>query len=161
MTAATANPVSDAQRRAIFAAASRIGLSIEDVRALTPSGSISKLTFHQAGDLLKHLNAGTEHAHPRQAPRGPRRPKGVYAIATDAQRRKIESLRISLDWTVEGLNSWLSERTHVDGRPMTRVDSTADANAVIELLKVVLSKTLKAREGSPAEEASSDDETLF
>ncbi|MBN2563782.1 MAG: hypothetical protein JXQ75_22925, partial [Phycisphaerae bacterium] len=39
------------------------------------------------------------------------------------------------------LQEWLSGRHHADGRPMTRLDSTTDAQAVIELLKVVLTRT--------------------
>jgi hypothetical protein len=39
------------------------------------------------------------------------------------------------------LQAFLSERTHADGGPMTRLDSTADGKVVIELLKVVLSRS--------------------
>ncbi len=48
---------------------------------------------------------------------------------------------------------WLSERHHGDGRPMTRVDSSADSVAVIELLKAVLarSRIKTRRDGSTVE----------
>lgn len=94
----------------------------------------------QASDLLDRLNAGKQYEHPRKTVRGRRRPKGVYAMATDAQHRKIESLRIELGCTPNGLRDWLSERHYIDGRPMTRIDSTADGIAVIELLKSVLER---------------------
>jgi len=143
--------MTDGQRRALFAASRAHGMDRNALRAMTPVGSISALTFAQASDLLTRLNAGTPHAHPRKTPRGPRRPAGVYAIATAAQRRKIEALRIELGWTAAGLESWLSERSHVDGRPMTRVDSTRDASAVIELLKAVVSRTVHSREVGESE----------
>ena len=129
--------MSDAQRCAIFAAMTERGLNIDDVRALCPNRSISRLTFQEAGIVLNRLNAGTAYAHPRQRQHSPRRPKGVYRIATDAQRRKIESLRIQLGWTPEGLAEFLSERRYADGRKMSRVDSSGDASSVIELLKGV------------------------
>lgn len=137
-------PITAAQRRALFAAGRVRGLTIDDIRGMTPTGSISALTRGQASDLLEGLNRGTEYAHPRKrkSSRGrPRRPKGVYAIATEAQHRKIESLRIQLGWTTEGLRGWLSERHYADGRAMTNIDSTNDGRDVIELLKGVLERT--------------------
>ncbi len=38
-----AGPLTPAQRSALFAAAGRHGLSLDDVRALTPTGSVSAL----------------------------------------------------------------------------------------------------------------------
>jgi len=153
-------PMTPGQRRALFAAGRARGLDRDTLRALTPAGSISALSADQARELLQRLNAGTEYAHPKvsECPRGPRRPKGVYAIATAAQRGKIDALRIDLGWTPEGLNSWLSERTHVDGRRMTRVDSTRDANAVIELLKAVVSRTRRLSPDAQAHELATMDQ---
>jgi len=133
-------PITSSQRRAIFAAGKVKSLTIDDLRAMTPTGSISALTRGQASDLLNRLNAGTQYEHPRKTARGRRHPKGVYALATPAQHRKIESLRIQLGWTTEGLRGWMSERHFTDGRPMTQIDSTADGVAVIELLKGVLER---------------------
>lgn len=66
------------QRRALFAAARDRGLSIDDVRDMTPTGSISALTRAEASDLLDRINAGTDFdEHRRQRPRGPRRPKSL------------------------------------------------------------------------------------
>jgi hypothetical protein len=122
-------------------------MSIDDLRALTPAGSISAMTHRQASDLLNRLNARTEYEHPRKTKRGPRRPKGVYRLATDAQRAKVESLRMYLGWTPDRLSEWLGERHHKDGRPMTRIDSSIDAVAVIELLKAVLGRVQSRRGG--------------
>jgi hypothetical protein len=66
-------------------------------------------------------------------------------MATDAQHRKIDALRIDLGWSREKLQRWLSNRHHGDGRPMTSIDSSRDAQAVIELLKVVVARTADAK----------------
>jgi len=137
--------ITAAQRAALFAAGAARGLSIDDIRALTPAGSISMLSRAQASDLLDRMNSGTAYAHPRPVRRGPRRPKGVYRVRTPTQLAKIEALRVQLGWTAEGLAGWLSERHYVDGRPMTRIDSSADGVAVIELLKGVLKRTEAAQ----------------
>jgi hypothetical protein len=100
----TTGPITPAQRRALFAIGKARGLTVDDLRDLTPTGSISALTRDQASHLLDRLNAHTDHEHPRQSPRRPRRPKGVYAFASAAQRRKIEALRIDLDWSPQGLH---------------------------------------------------------
>lgn len=149
-----AEPISPGQRKALFAWAQAKGLGIDDLRALTPAGSISAMSHDQASALLQRLNAGSGYEHPRQAPRGPRRPKGVYRLATPAQRRKIESLRIELGWTPQGFEGWLSERHFGDGRAMTQIASSIDAIEVIELLKAVLSRTVdrpgQRNSGQPA-----------
>ncbi len=145
-SATTSESITPAQRRALFAAGKRRGMDIDALRSLTPRGSISALSRAEAARILTSLNCGTDHEHPRRSPRRPRRPAGVYAFASDAQRRKIQALRIDLGWTPEKFQEWLSERHHGDGRPMTRIDSTTDAQAVIELLKVVLSRTATRRD---------------
>jgi len=148
-------PLSADQRRAIFAAGKAHGLDIDDLRAMTPAGSISLLTRLQASRLIDRLNAGSENAYPKRRSRTPRRPKGIHAFATPSQLNKIKVLRIDLGWTPERLGEWLSKRHHDHGRPMATVgggayhlniDSTADASAVIELLKAVLAKTERARQ---------------
>ena len=70
----------------------------------------------------------------------------VFAIATPAQRNKIEALRIDLGWKPDGLAGFLHDRRHADGRRMTRIESTTDAAAVIELLKVVVAKSRQAQD---------------
>ena len=139
--ATTGEQITRSQCRALFAAGRRRGLDLDGLRSLTPGGSVSALSRTEAIRLLDSLNRGTAYEHPRRSPRRPRRPRGVFAIASDAQRRKIAALRIELGWTSEKLQEWLSERHHGDGRPMTSIDSSVDGAAVIELLKWVLSRT--------------------
>jgi hypothetical protein len=132
--AAEVERITPGQRTALFAIAKTRGFSIDDLRDATPLGSISALSRCEASALLDRLNVGTAYAHPRPSVRGPRRPKGVYAIRTPAQLRKIESLRIELGWTAAGLADFLAAKTFMDGRPMSRIDSTSDGAAVIQLL---------------------------
>jgi hypothetical protein len=47
--------LTDTQRRTIFALARNRGLDIDDVRGMTPQRSISKLTVHEAGQLIERL----------------------------------------------------------------------------------------------------------
>ena len=137
-------PLTAGQRRALFSAARARGLNVDDLRSMTPLGSISAMTRAQAAHLLTRLNAGTDHAHPRVQERAPRRPKGLYGLATAAQRRKVEALRIDLGWSTEGLAGFLSERHFIDGRRMDRIDSLTDASEVIELLKAVRGRSRPA-----------------
>jgi hypothetical protein len=152
--APVAKPITADQRRALFAIGRARNLDIDDLRALTPTGSISALTSVQASRLLDGLNAGTQYAHPRSSARRPRRPKGVYAFASAAQLRKVEALRIDLEWSPQKLQEWLSQRHHDDGRPMTRIDSTTDGQAVIELLKIVVTRTQARRRAGNNGEAT-------
>lgn len=156
-------PITPDQRRALFAAGKAHGLDIDDLRAMTPAGSISLLTRLQASRLIDRLNAGSENAYPKRRSCSPRRPKGVYALSSPQQRLKIHSLRIEIGWSPEHLGEWLSQRHHDHGRPMAtlrdgtytlNIDSTADASAVIELLKAVLAKTKRARERKDAQARS-------
>jgi hypothetical protein len=43
------------QRTMIFGIGKRIGFGIDDLRAMTPQGSISKLTVREAGELIDRL----------------------------------------------------------------------------------------------------------
>ena len=140
--------ITPGQRRALFAIARQRGMTIDDLRGMTPQGSISAITRRQAARLLSHLNAGTDYEHPRPKMRPRRRQlKGVYRFASEAQHRKIEALRIQLAWAEDKLQAWLAERHHPDGRPMTRIDSTSDGVSVIELLKGVLARSSRTDNG--------------
>lgn len=140
---ATANGglITAAQRRALFAAARARGMSTGDLRSMTPRGSISLLTWRQASDLLDTLNRGTDfQVDRRHRPRGPRRPKGVLAMVSAAQRRKIASLRIGLGWTQARLDEFLATRHYSHGGSMRDMLTSADGIEVIELLKGVTTR---------------------
>lgn len=139
-------PLSKAQRKALFAAARGKGLSTDDLRAMTPNGSISALSRREAFDLLNRLNAGTEHDRPAPS-RRPRRAKGMYAFVTDAQRDLIAAIRLEIGWSDERFRDWLGKRHYRDdpNRPMTDMQSSADAERVIELLKGVRDRMARAK----------------
>lgn len=153
-THAAAKPITRDQMRALFAAASRATLTVEELRALTPRRSISKMTIAEASALLDRLNKGTAYAQPRPAPQAsplksqasPRRPAGVHRMVTIGQKLLIDSLRLELGWTPDQLRLWLDKRHYRNdpARPMSRIDSSADAVAVIELLKGVRDRTYAA-----------------
>jgi hypothetical protein len=139
-------PITDAQRRAIFAAARAHGLSTDDVRAMTPAGSISKMSAVEACALLERLNSGTDYQRDRrERPRSPRRPKGVHAMVSEPQKRRIASLRIDLGWTHEKLAEFLAKRHYSHGGAMSKMLTTADGSEVIELLKGVQTRHQAAR----------------
>lgn len=147
MTTRVAQPaITPAQRKALFAAARGKGLSTDDLRAMTPRGSISALSRREAFDLLNRLNAGTEYDRP--APhRRPRRARGMYAFVTQAQRDLIVSLRLEIGWSDDQFRDWLGKRHYRDDptRPMTDMQSSADAERVIELLKGVRERMEQAQ----------------
>ncbi len=147
----TTDRLTDAHRRMIFRLKTDRGLTIDDVRDMTPAGSISMLTKFQATSLIDALKTGkpVDYSKRSRIPaerRSKRRPKNVFAMASDAQRNTIEALRIELGWSKEHLHDWLSKRHHKDGRPMTEIQSSGDAVAVIELLKAVRIRQHRANE---------------
>jgi hypothetical protein len=125
------------QRRALFAAARRRGFDRDDLRAMTPAGSVSALTIAQAGELLDRLNAGTEHDRTRGRHRPARLPSGVVRFVTASQRAKIESIRLELGWTPQRLDEFLSGRTYDRGGAMNVIRTSRDGMNVIQLLRGV------------------------
>ena len=139
----------------IFAIGRERGMTTDDLREMTPAGSISMLTRVQAMHLIDALKRGKspDYEQKTNAPRKPRqrRPKNVIRLVTDDQRALIEALRIDLDWTEDQLDAWLRVR-HFPGesRNLTQMQTSKDAQFVIELLKRVLDKTIQGRQRSAA-----------
>lgn len=147
--------LTDQQRRHIFAAGRERGMSTDDLRRMTPAGSISMLTRDQAASLIDALKRGKSPDYERRPrmPRGKsrsRKPEGVIRMISEAQRARIEALRIDIDCTKEELQDWLRVRHFPDGRPLTEMCSGDDAVYVIELLKHVLNRTIKGRQRNAA-----------
>lgn len=148
--------LSAGQRRALFAAALARGLSIDELRALTPRQSVSALTVREAAALLDALNGRTGGVRGvARKRREPRRPAEVYAVATQAQFAKIEAVRIELGWTRERLADFLAARRYDHGGPMSIILSTRDGRDVLQLLSVVLKRT-KAAAALPPGDGSSN-----
>lgn len=160
--------ITDNQRRALFAWAAEHGKTHDDLRAMTPKGSISMLSFMEAHRLLNELNGranqrGGPH-EPRVAsggdagrPHKPRAAKGVCRILSPEQFALIEDLAKQLRehyrWTVRDFDAWLSKRHHKDGRPMTTIESSRDGVAVIQVLTHTLRQAREAKAHAEAARA--------
>lgn len=148
------------QRRAIFAAAKSKGKSIDDIRDMCPKGSISMLTYYEAWDVLNQLNGKPRRSDggwQRTRPRAARREPGIISRVTPEQLAFINLYRIALGWMPSGLHGHLNDRKYPSdpSRKMTDIQTTADGQAVIEHLKIVLSRTLfyhAKRIGNPIDE---------
>lgn len=138
-------PITAAQRRALFASANQRGLSLDELRAMTPQRSVSQLSAHEAATILQRLNGGSRITASPRRPRRPRRPSNVIALISAEQRALIVAIRMEIGWTDAELHDWLTKRHHPDGRPMNVMHSSSDAVAVIELLKGVRTRTFLAR----------------
>ena len=133
---ATNGTSTTAQRQAIAIAGKARGLAVDDIRALTPAGSIRALTFEQASALLDRLNGGRPRpAAPAQAPRSRRRRPGVLAIITDRQREVLASYQGRLGWSNERLDAFM-QRTF--GLTMATLASRRDASRAITILRRVI-----------------------
>lgn len=147
--------ITPAQRKALFAWARERGKTIDDLRDMTPAGSISMLTRVQAAELLERLNQGTSHERDYRGPppdrRKPRRAYGsIHRMVSTAQSDLIVAIRMDLGWSEDHLVTWLSQRHYRSDptRPMSEIHSSRDAAEVIELLKAVRSRSAKTRERS-------------
>lgn len=152
--------ISASQRRALFAAANSRGLSLEDLRALTPQHSVSRLTSDQAAALIDRLIAdqrrfGAEFSPSRR--RKPRRPSNVIALISTEQLELIRKLRISMGWTKIQLGDHFKNRSYPSdpSRTMDEMQTSRDAQAVIEHLKKILRRTLESH-GTVVPPVSSD-----
>lgn len=137
-----------AQRSKIFAVAKQRGLSIDDVRDMTPAGSVSMLTKVQAAALIDALEKGQSPDYARAATKRPRRDRpaeGSIRLVSDAQRNTIESLRRDCGFTEASFQTWLSQRSFNDRRPLTDMKTSGDAIFIIELLKRVRDKQRNAQ----------------
>lgn len=136
--------VTQKQIRNIFRLGKERGLDINGLRSMTPQSSISKLSRHEAANLIDALQHGRSPDYSkRSTPQRPRRPRpaaGAIRLASDAQRNLVNTLRIEIGWTPEGFRAWLGERHFADGRPMTDIKTSTDAHDVIELMKHVRDK---------------------
>lgn len=138
--------ITDDQRKALFAAAKEKGLDIDDIRALCPKRSISKLSYYEAWDVLNRLNGKPPRSNgwQRTGPRRERREKGVIAQVTPEQLELINQYRIALGWLGSELHAHLDERHYKSDptRKLTDIKTTDDGVGVIEHLKGVLRKQL-------------------
>lgn len=128
-------PATPRQKKAIFAAAKSRDLDIDDVRAMTPENSVSRLTRGQAAGLLDRLNAG------RDRPARKRRPKAnpdAIRLISPRQRDYIADLVTVLGWSFEKYAAWLAKSLQYESPD--QVATSKDAYRVIEGLKNIANR---------------------
>ncbi len=135
--------ITAAQRRALFGWAQRRGLSHEDLRALTPAGSVSRLSREQAAELIELLTG-------RPGTGDPIEPRGTV---TRAQIGLLAHLRDRLGFTAAGFESWL--RRHFGVRALEDLNDRGEASRIIAaLLNMKATRDARA-EGRPGVEIRS------
>lgn len=152
MTAAppARDPCTTEQMKKLFACARERGLSVDEVRAMTPNGSVKAMTWGQCSAVINRILGQREDARPpRRGRRGSalskRRPPDVFAPLTDDQRDTIDRrYRIAMGWTPPAMLAYLKNKTYPSdpSRTMDSIISSADGVAVTEHLKKVLFRTL-------------------
>ena len=132
----TDQPISQPQRRKLFAVARERGLTHDDLRAMTPAGSVSALSYHQAAELLTRL-CGKPYRAPERRRRRSRR-TGAIPIATNPQKFYIRILADQLGLSKSQLDAYIRSRHHRNG--LADVIQGKDASDIIEGLKAQVSR---------------------
>jgi len=141
--------LTSAQRSKIFAVANERGLALDDVRAMTPAGSVSMLSKVEAAALIDALEKGQSPDYDRASISRPRRARpaeGAIRLVSVEQRIMIEDLRRECGFTPASFQTWLSQRSFNDRRPLTDMKTSGDAIFIIELLKRVRAKQIDQRQ---------------
>lgn len=139
------------QRRAIVLAGQRLGMDVDELRSLTPAGSLRALSFEQASALLDRLNEGRrpEPVAAERKPR-PRRPSpGVIRIISDRQREVIASYRDRLGWTDEHFGKFLQKTFGLTIATLVRRN---DASRVITVLRRIVDHKVSKGQAEAAAE---------
>jgi len=109
--------ITDAQRRMLFARAKVLGLGLDDIRAMTPKGSVSALTKEEARDLIDRLV------------RRPGRAWQDQGAATGNQLATIEYLRGLVGFSDTEFGHWLGKWFKVES--LARITDKALASRII------------------------------
>ncbi len=124
--------ITGAQRRTIFGLAKGIGFGLDDVRALTPCGSVSALSRAEAADLINRLRGGSGQA----AESGTYDDSSASDRPTAAQRRTLAKLRAELGFTDAQFAAWIAGRFRIhDARKMDRKPASRVIGALIAMRK--------------------------
>jgi len=119
------HPITADQRRMVFALAKGRGMSTDDIRELTPAGSISALSTGQASQLIDALR-GKRSADLTAA-------TGPGAPATDAQIQMLYGLAEDAGMDRRHLQNFCRSKFHVNGPNDERV-----TNALIQKIYAAL-----------------------
>lgn len=137
-------PITEPQRRAIFAAARQRGMSPDDVRALCPKGSVSMLSSFEASRVLDRLNGKTDDDRSHRPKRRKSGARDVTRMISSDQLAYIDKLRICMGWTKRHLGEHLDAKHYKSdpSRKMSVMQSSPDAVAVIEHLRKIATRKL-------------------
>jgi hypothetical protein len=94
--------ITESQRKLIFALGHSYGLDIDDLRAMTPAGSISMLTQADAGRLIDRLQGNPQRSR-----------RSAQGTATAKQLGLIEQLQAQIGFGETGFGKWLQKRFKV------------------------------------------------
>ncbi|MBE7507765.1 MAG: hypothetical protein HS101_15980 [Planctomycetia bacterium] len=137
-------PITEPQRKAIFAAARQRGMSTDDVRALCPKGSVSMLSSLEASRVLDRLNGKTDDDRSRRTKRRKSGARDVTRMISSDQLAYIDKLRICMGWTKRHMGEHLDAKHYKSdpSRKMSVMQSSPDAVAVIEHLRKIATRKL-------------------
>lgn len=130
--------ITAAQRRKLFALGTALDLGLDDLRALTPSGSISMLTRTQASELIDRLSGRED---------GRRRAFADQGTASGRQLGLIAHLRDLIGFREAGFGLWLEKRFKVGS--IEEIDDGALAHRVIGGLTRMYDNRRRASGGGP------------
>ncbi len=108
--------VTEAQRRMIFARGQALGMSLDDIRAATPHGSVSALTKAEAHELVGKLTTRA-------------RPRAGQGTATGKQLATIGYLRDLVGFNEAEFSGWLAKWFKVES--LAQVTSKTLASRII------------------------------
>jgi len=116
-SAAGPERITEAQRRMLFARAKALGMGLDDIRAMTPKGSVSALTKEEARDLIDRLVGQPGRAWRDQG------------TATGNQLSTIEYLRGLVGFSDTEFSHWLGKWFKVES--LARITDKALASRII------------------------------
>jgi len=123
-------------------------LSVDDLRAMTPAGSLRALSFEAASALLDSLNQNRPEGAERPAGErrsGRRGRPGIYKMVTPRQIEAVGQYRAALGWTEARLDEFLRRTI---GMPLAKVAVRRDASRAIFVLQRCLQHALRKRQQS-------------
>jgi len=109
--------ITAAQRRLLFARARALGMGLDDIRAMTPKGSVSAMTKEEARNLIDRLL------------RRPVRAWREQGTATGNQIGTIEYLRVLVGFSGAEFSKWLGKRFKVES--LAQITDKALASRII------------------------------